>query len=680
MEDATAILLYHGGYGKVKDDFSFHQLLLISSLLDNLLSTIKTCHIFKCRMYPLLIYNSLTRNKVRFIPVDKERVTWYQCGPTVYAESHVGHARTYVTLDVVRRIMKDYLGYNIILCQNVTDIDDKIIMRSSEQGIPFLELATKFEAEFFEDMTSLGVQLPDIVTRVSEYIPEIVEYINKLIEKGVAYASSGSVYFNTSAFEAKGQIYGKLVPEQKGNSDLLAEGEGALNVNDDKRSASDFVLWKRQKEHTDGIIEPYWESPWGRGRPGWHIECSAMSSCALDRFGNGNLDIHAGGVDLKFPHHENEIAQSEGYQGCRQWVNYWLHTGHLNIKGFKMSKSLKNFITIRQALELHTSRQIRFCFLLHKYSSPMDYSDGTMTQAVNIEKIFSEFFHNVKAVLRRLGISGSQYLSPREHALITHLEAAKSNVNEALMDDFDTPRAITSLLELIRECNKYSEADGSLVSTSLLTNVARYVTSILKVFGLVQDSSDIGFPFDSSSGSGSGASKEQILSPLLDVLTKFRENVRIAAISGDTNAVLAAADALRDIVLPDLGVRMEDKGSGLSVVTVWKLDDPAVLKKERALKEEAKLAKELQKLELLKKQKEKDEKAKMSPTLMFLDQTSLYSVFDPISGMPTHDKAGEPLSKGVIKKLQKDYDKQKESHDKYNSKLLAADSQDENKK
>lgn len=619
------------------------------------------------RMYPLQILNSLTRTKTRFIPVDKERITWYQCGPTVYAESHVGHARTYVSLDVVRRIMKDYLGYNIILCQNVTDIDDKIILRSSERGINFRDLASKQEADFFEDMASLGVPLPDIVTRVSEYIPEIVAYIEKLITNGVAYAASGSVYFNTNAFEQKGHIYGKLVPEQKGNSDLLAEGEGALSVNDDKLNPSDFVLWKKRKEHADGMVEPYWESPWGNGRPGWHIECSAMSSCALDRFGGGNLDIHAGGVDLKFPHHENEIAQTEGYQGCRQWVNYWLHTGHLNIKGFKMSKSLKNFITIRQALETHTSRQIRFCFLLHKYNAPMDYGDGTMSQAVVIEKIFAEYFHNVKATLRRLGVSGSQYLSAREHALITCLETAKSSVNDALMDDFDTPRAVTALLELMRECNRYSEADGSLVSTTTLTTVAKFITSILKVFGLVQDSSDIGFPLDSTSEGGS-VSKEQILSPLLDVLTKFRENVRIAAISGDTHAVLAAADALRDIVLPDLGVRMEDKGSGLSVVTVWKLDDPEVLRKERALKEEAKLAKELQKLEIVRKQKEKDEKAKMSPTEMFLTQTDLYSAFNEL-GMPTHDKTGEPLSKGAVKKLQKDFDKQKESYDKHLAKL-----------
>jgi len=625
-------------------------------------------------MYPLLVYNSLTRTKVRFIPADKERITWYQCGPTVYADSHVGHARTYVTLDVVRRIMRDYLGYNVILCQNVTDIDDKIIIRSSEQKVPFRDLAAKYEAEFFEDMAMLGVQLPDLITRVSEYIPEIIAYIEKLIARGVAYPSGGSVYFNTAAFEAKGQTYGKLMPEQRGNSDLLAEGEGSLTVNDEKQHASDFVLWKKKKEHTDGTVEPAWESPWGLGRPGWHIECSAMSGCALDRFGGGNIDVHAGGVDLKFPHHENEIAQTEGYQGCRQWVNYWLHTGHLNIKGFKMSKSLKNFITIRQALEKNTSRQIRFCFLLSKYNAPMDYGDGTMTQAVNIEKIFSEYFHNVKALLRRLGVSGVQYLSPREHALVTAMEEVKVKVHDALMDDFDTPRAISALLELVKESNRYSEggpgSGDATVSTAVVSTVARYVTSILKVFGLVPDTSEIGFPLDGGGvGGGSGGvdagSKEQVLAPLLDVLTKFRESVRLAAISGDTKAVLAAADALRDDVLPDLGVRMEDKGSGADVVTVWKLDDPDVLRKERALKEEAKQAKEYQKAEAARKQREKEEKAKVPPKEMFLGMTDLYSAFDAATGMPTHDKAGEPLSKAALKKLQKEYEKQIEMYEKY---------------
>jgi cysteinyl-tRNA synthetase len=285
-----------------------------------------------------MLFNSLTRSKVRFIPRDGKTVTWYQCGPTVYAESHLGHARTYVSLDIIRRIMKEFLGYNLILCQNITDIDDKIIIRSSERHMDFRALATMYEAEFVEDMQALGVQLPDITTRVSEYVPEIVQYIEDLERKGIAYVNNGSVYFSVSAFEEAGHTYGKLMPEQIGNSELLAEGEGALSADDNntgnsKRSPADFVLWKKTKDHSaDGLIEPSWPSKWGPGRPGWHIECSVMSSFAMRSFAKDSLDVHAGGVDLKFPHHENEIAQSEGYSGSHQWVNYWLHTGHLNIR------------------------------------------------------------------------------------------------------------------------------------------------------------------------------------------------------------------------------------------------------------------------------------------------------------------------------------------------------------
>ncbi len=220
-------------------------------------------------MYPLLVFNSLTRTKVRFIPKDAKTISWYQCGPTVYAESHIGHARTYVGLDILKRILKDFLGYNVLLCQNVTDVDDKIIIRSSERNMNFRDLAAKYEKEFNEDMASLGVEQPDMVTRVSEYVPLIVEYISTLIAKGVAYESNGSVYFSVANFESKGHKYGKLMPEQIGNSELLAEGEGSLTANDDKQTKSDFVLWKRTKEHVnDGITEPSWESPWGQGRPG----------------------------------------------------------------------------------------------------------------------------------------------------------------------------------------------------------------------------------------------------------------------------------------------------------------------------------------------------------------------------------------------------------------------------
>jgi cysteinyl-tRNA synthetase len=239
------------------------------------------------------------------------------------------------------------------------------------------------------------------------------------------------------------------------------------------------------------------------------------------------------------------------------------------------------------------------------------------------------------------------------------LEIAQEGVRKALLDDFDTPKAIQYLLELVKDCNRYVEDNN--ISSIVLTNVARYVTSILRVFGLVNDSSEIGFPLESAGG---GASKEQMLTPFLDILTNFRQSVRIAAINGDTKAVLAAADHLRDLILPDVGVRMEDKGSGKDVVTVWKLDDPEVLRKERSLKEEAKAAKEAQKAELAKKQAERDAKAKINPKDMFLSLTDLYSVFDN-DGFPTHDKAGEPLSNAAIKKLKKEKEKQEESYSKY---------------
>jgi cysteinyl-tRNA synthetase len=638
------------------------------------------------RMYPLMVFNSLTRTKVRFIPKDPKTITWYQCGPTVYADSHMGHAYTYLSLDIIARIVRDFLGYNVVLCQNVTDVDDKIIIRSSERGIPFRELASKYEKDFTEDMNALGVQLPDITTRVSEYVPEIIAYIETLIAKGVAYESNGSVYFSVADFEMAGHKYGKLMPEQIGNAQLLEEGEGSLTNASEKRGAQDFVLWKRTKDEATTatgvkIVEPSWTSPWGQGRPGWHIECSVMSNFALQKFGAGRVDIHAGGVDLKFPHHENEIAQSEGYSGSHQWVNYWLHTGHLNIKGLKMSKSLKNFITIREALELHTARQIRFCFLLHKYNAPMDYTDSTMTQAVNIERIFAEYFHNVKALLRRLGdLSATvQHVGPAEEALLSRLEDSKTEVRACLMDDFNTPGAVSALTELIRDCNRYMESGTAVpisggtelapmpaqgLSSVVLSSVARYVTSILRTFGLAPSGSDIGFGLAGQGEAGAESSKEAVLTPYLDVLTEFRKEVRLAAMRGDTKEVLQIADRLRDDRVPVVGVRLVDKGSGADVVSVWKLDDPETMRKERAQKEAAKAEKEAAKAEMARLAAEREARAAIPPEKMFLPMTDLYSAFDE-AGLPTTDKAGEPLSKGVLKKLAKDQAKQKEAHDKY---------------
>jgi cysteinyl-tRNA synthetase len=390
-----------------------------------------------------------------------------------------------------------------------------------------------------------------------------------------------------------------------------------------------------------------------------------MSNSAIEKLngsGHSGLDIHAGGVDLKFPHHENEIIQSEAYLNSHQWTNYWLHTGHLNIKGLKMSKSLKNFITIRQALEVHSARQIRLCFLLHKYNAPMDYGDSTMAHAVSIDKIFSEFFLNTKAALRMLDVSNCQRLGAKELGLLACMERCKVRVRESLLDDFDTPSAIGNLMDVVKDCNRYME-DGT-VRVSTLSTVAKYVTSVLRMFGLMcLGESDIGFPLDVSGSTGCAISKEDLLSPYLDALTNFREAVRVSAIKQDVSAILEAADSLRDDILPDLGIRMEDKGSGNDVITIWKLDDPEALRKERLQKLQLKTDKLALKEENIRKAAAKEAQARIRPDDLFRARLDLYSAFDD-NGLPILDSNGLPLTKGATKKLQKDMEKQKILYDK----------------
>jgi cysteinyl-tRNA synthetase len=427
------------------------------------------------KMHPLVVYNSLTRTKVRFIPSDPKRVTWYQCGPTVYAESHLGHARTYVSLDVIRRITQDYLGYKVLLCQNITDIDDKIIIRSSERGMPFRELASKYETEFLEDMSMLGIQTPDMMTRVSEYMNEIIEYVQRLESKGFAYCSNGSVYFDTEAFEKAGHTYGKLMPEQIGNAELLAEGEGALADKDGKRKAHDFALWKKTKDHTDdGIIEPSWDSPWGKGRPGWHIECSAMSHAYLGE----NFDIHGGGVDLLFPHHSNEIAQSKCAFDNSSYAHYWVHNGTLTVNKNKMSKSLGNFITVDALRDDNISGEaLRWFLLSANYHKPLDYS----------AKAIDDCQSCIDYLYRTMRLNGQNSLNGQNGLASLNWQDLPEDFTAPLLDNMNSPKALSFLLELAKKINKASNEHKVLDADIVI------LKSCANFLGLLNHNADVNF-------------------------------------------------------------------------------------------------------------------------------------------------------------------------------------------
>lgn len=384
------------------------------------------------------------------------------------------------------------MNYDINFVMNVTDIDDKIIKKSNAEQKPFTEVARHFENSFMDDMKALNVELPDALTRVSEFVPEIVEYIETIIKNGFAYESNGSVYFDVQAYKASHE-YPKLEPTNAKTLELLAEGEGALAAeNKDKKSQFDFVLWKASKEG-----EPKWVSPWGEGRPGWHIECSAM---IFSHYGLSKIDIHSGGVDLKFPHHDNEIAQAEAFHQSHDWVNYWFHNGHLHIAGLKMSKSLKNFISIKKILEHYTARQVRILFLMHRWNSKMDCTPDQIAElnsgadvtninltfekffeeALEKERQFSEFFKNVKSSMRNSLISKVYQKYNEQDRRLQNIYVEKELlIHNALMDNFDTPLALAELSNLVKAANTYLMQPSDQIKVPLLRKMQRYVHRIL---------------------------------------------------------------------------------------------------------------------------------------------------------------------------------------------------------
>jgi cysteinyl-tRNA synthetase len=370
----------------------------------------------------LKIYNTLTRKKELFKPRVEGKVGMYVCGMTVYDYCHIGHARVMVVFDTVARYFR-HLGYDLTYVRNITDIDDKIIQRANENGEAFSELTERFIDAMHEDERALSVLPPDIEPRATQSISSIIAMIEALITNGLAYiGSNGDVFYAVTKFKNYGQLSGK-------NLDDLQAGE-RVDVDLAKHNPMDFVLWKMAK-----VGEPAWQSPWGLGRPGWHIECSAMSTCCL---GN-HFDIHGGGMDLQFPHHENEIAQSEGATG-EKFVNLWMHNGFVRINEEKMSKSLGNFFTVREVLKQYKPEIIRFFILSSHYRSPLNYSDEQLNDA--------------KAALTRLytALNGVKIVDETEVE-----EAYKARFEEAMDDDFNTPVARSVLFDLARELNKVKE-------------------------------------------------------------------------------------------------------------------------------------------------------------------------------------------------------------------------------
>lgn len=382
----------------------------------------------------LKIYNSLTRRKEDFVPIDPGRVRMYVCGMTVYDLCHLGHARVMVVFDLVYRYLRE-CGYEVQYVRNITDIDDKIINRANERGEPFGALTERFIAAMHEDAAALGVLPPSEEPRATAHMDEILAMIQALIDKGHAYlADNGDVYYAVSSFPGYGTLSGK-------DPDELRAG-ARVEVGEAKRDPLDFALWKAVKPG-----EPAWDSPWGPGRPGWHIECSAMSTSCL---GN-HFDIHGGGADLQFPHHENEIAQSEGATG-EPFVNFWMHNGFVRVNEEKMSKSLGNFFTVREILARYRPEEVRYFILTSQYRSPLNYDDEHLD---NARGALTRFY----TALRGLSPDGTGDGRGDEAAAKISCQAFRERFHAAMDDDFNTPEALAVLFDLVREINRVRARD-----------------------------------------------------------------------------------------------------------------------------------------------------------------------------------------------------------------------------
>ena len=385
------------------------------------------------------IYNTLTRKKEEFVPIKDNKVSIYTCGPTVYDFFHVGNARVFMTFDMVRNYL-EFRGYDVTFVQNFTDIDDKMINRANEEDTTVKELGERFIQEYFKDADALGITRADVHPRATEHIGEIIDLIEILVEKGYAYEINGDVYYETRKFKD----YGKLSHQ---NIDELEAG-ARIEPGEKKKDPMDFALWKAQKPG-----EPAWDSPWGKGRPGWHIECSIMAMKYLGE----TIDIHGGGPDLIFPHHENEIAQSEAATG-KPFARFFMHVGYLNINNQKMSKSLGNFFTVRDILKTYDPEVLRFFMLSSHYRSPINFSQDLMGQAKSsLERLYNALYsmeHLEKAAV-------DKNLTENDREYLGNLRTNKHKFIKAMDEDFNTADAIASLFDIVREYNMNIDENSS---------------------------------------------------------------------------------------------------------------------------------------------------------------------------------------------------------------------------
>lgn len=405
------------------------------------------------------LYNTMTRQKEEFVPMEAGKVKMYSCGPTVYNYFHVGNARPFIVFDLLRNYLQ-YRGYEVTFVQNFTDVDDKIIERAKEEGITPFEVADKYIEEYFVDADGLGIKRADIHPRVTDNIKEIIEFVEDLIDKGYAYAVNGDVYYDTQKFKD----YGKLSRQNLAELNLGAR----IEVNTDKRHPMDFVLWKKKKEGEIG-----WDSPWGQGRPGWHIECSVMSS----RYLGDSIDIHSGGQDLIFPHHENEIAQSEARSG-KTFANFWVHNGYINIDNEKMSKSLGNFFTVREIAAQMDLEIVRFFMLNAHYRGPVNYSAELLDQA----KAGMMRLYNSRDMLDFLSKQAQEAsLREDERADLEKLASFKDQFIQAMDDDLNTADAIAAIFDLASHINLTANEKSSQEYLAAAQALFAELTGILNI-------------------------------------------------------------------------------------------------------------------------------------------------------------------------------------------------------